>query len=54
MGGHVQGAEHILDIEPETNGSTSGTLSRFRKVIKDLNLSKTITAEPKFLQDIQV
>jgi len=50
----LQGAEHVLGIEPDKSGSTTGTLSRFNNVIEHLNLSEKVCAEPKVLQDVQV
>lgn len=49
----IRGAEYVLGLEPESAGSTNGSLSRFRQVIKKFNLGTRVIAESKLLQDIQ-
>ncbi|MEW6301911.1 MAG: class I SAM-dependent methyltransferase [Verrucomicrobiota bacterium] len=48
----IHGAAKVLGIEPETAGSTKGTLERFRWTIQELQLERTVFAKEASLEDL--
>ena len=48
----IHGAAYVLGIEPESAGSTSGTLRRFQETIDALELSETVLARADYLQGL--
>ena len=48
----INGAAHVLGIEPESSGSTTGTLHRFRDTVAVLELGKMVTARAEYLQGL--
>jgi len=50
----MHGAEYVLGIEPEADGSTSGTLDRFRQTVTKLGLDESVEVAGAFLQDLDV
>lgn len=50
----LHGAEYVLGIEPEADGSTSGTLDRFRATVSRLGIGDRVEVASAFLQDLEV
>lgn len=48
----IHNAEFVLGIEPETEGSTSGTLQEFQNIIDTLNLNDRVEAKNIFMQNL--
>jgi cyclopropane fatty-acyl-phospholipid synthase-like methyltransferase len=48
----LHGAERVVALEPETDGSTSGTLATLRRSIGMLGLEEKVVASEQFLQDL--
>lgn len=48
----LHGAERVVGIEPEAEGSTSSTLAKFRQAIDALNLGDRVEASGCFLQEL--
>ena len=48
----LHGANRVLGIEPESDGSTSGTYAEFRRSIDILGLNSIISGEKKYLSDL--
>src|SRR5688572_33447053 len=40
----IHGASHVLGLEPEADGASSGTLATFRKLVNELSLSDRVVA----------
>jgi len=48
----LHGAKHVVGIEPESAGSTQGSLQIFRKIIKDLSLGNNVSALNTTIEDL--
>jgi SAM-dependent methyltransferase len=49
----INGGKYVLGIEPESSGSTKGSLEIFRGIVSDFGLQQRVQADNKFLQDIK-
>lgn len=49
----LKGATRVLGIEPETDGSTAGTLQQFENAIKNSSLCDVIQARSCLLEDLE-
>lgn len=48
----LHGARDVLGIEPETDGSTAGTLAQFRESLANLDLVGCVRAQQKYLSEL--
>lgn len=48
----LHGADYVLGLEPESDGSTSGTLATFKGLIEDLGLGGKVEARGLFLEEL--
>ncbi|NSW52321.1 MAG: methyltransferase domain-containing protein [Anaerolineae bacterium] len=48
----VHGASHVVGLEPESDGSRSGTFQIFQKLIYDLELNSTVEASRNTIQQL--
>lgn len=48
----LNGARHVVGIEPESDGSTAGTFSHFRESVAAVGLSAVVDAKQKYLSEL--
>ena len=50
----LMGANYVLGLEPDLAGGKYGRFKQFSKLVKDLNLEKTINTSDSLLQDLNL
>ena len=50
----IHGAEYVLGIEPEADGSTGGSLAKFRRMAEELDIADRAIADSATLEDLEI